>query len=208
MSLPNARHQLARQRLVQLGLLIALAMFLAWPTTAQDAEETGELAEAAGAMNELLAGADEPADSTDEDEDGETSSGQDFGDIDALLAQDEDALYTDERSLYEPGGRRDPFRSLLRRAEPEDEGAIRPEGIAGLLIDDLRLEGIFVTPAGPAAQVQAASDQISYLLRPGDQLWDGDVVDVTVDEIVFKQSVDDPTALKPFREVAMRLYEP
>jgi len=65
-----------------------------------------------------------------------------------------------------------------------------------------------VTPAGPAAQVQAASDQISYLLRPGDQLWDGDVVDVTVGEIVFKQSVDDPTALKPFREVTMRLYEP
>ncbi len=133
---------------------------------------------------------------------------QDFRDIDEILAKDEEALYTDDNSLYDSEGRRDPFRSLLRRSEPEAAEGARPDGIAGLLVSDLNLEGVFVTPAGPVAQVNAASDEISYLLRPGDQLWDGDVIDVTVNEIVFKQSVDDPTALKPFREVVMRLNEP
>lgn len=133
----------------------------------------------------------------------------DYRDIDEILKKDEEALYTEESSLYDSGGRRDPFRSLLSRKAPEEAEGVRPEGIAGLLINDLRLEGVFVTPAGPVAQVKAASDQISYLLRPGDQLWDGDVIDVTVDKIVFKQSVvDDPTALKPFREVVLRLNQP
>lgn len=138
----------------------------------------------------------------------ETASARDFRDIDKILAQDEEALYTEESSLYDSGGRRDPFRSLLRGNQPDAEVGTRPEGVAGLLVSDLTLEGVFVTPAGPVAQVKAASDEIGYLLRPGDQLWDGDVTDVTVNSIVFKQSVDDPTALKPFREVVMRLNEP
>jgi hypothetical protein len=189
-------------KLRKLGLPVAALALLSWPSLwvgAQEEVQAAEMEEAAG----------EAQDSFGDSLEGEGAPArQDFRDIDALLAQDEDALYNDEQSIYEPGGRRDPFRSLLRRSDPEEVASARPEGIAGLLIDDLRLEGVFVTPAGPAAQVQAASDQISYLLRPGDQLWDGDVVDVTVGEIVFKQSVDDPTALKPFREVTMRLYEP
>ena len=55
------------------------------------------------------------------------------------------------------------------------------------------------------AQVQSAREETSYLLRPGDQLWDGDVISITLSEVVFKQVVDDPTALKPFREVVKRL---
>lgn len=166
--------------------LLALAAVLAWSAPAVFAQEaTGQ-----------------------EDASVETEPARDFRDIDEILAQDEEALYTEESSLYDSGGRRDPFRSLLRNNRPDSEVSTRPEGIAGLLVGDLTLEGVFVTPAGPVAQVRAASDAISYLLRPGDQLWDGDVIDVTVNEIVFKQSVDDPTALKPFREVAMRLNEP
>ena len=45
----------------------------------------------------------------------------------------------------------------------------------------------------------------SYLLREGDQLYDGDVVRINRTEVVFKQIVNDPTALKPFREVAKKL---
>jgi len=39
----------------------------------------------------------------------------------------------------------------------------------------------------------------------GDQLFDGDVIRIGAQEVVFKQIVSDPTALKPFREVTKRL---
>ncbi|MEM6796624.1 MAG: hypothetical protein AAF725_21815 [Acidobacteriota bacterium] len=130
----------------------------------------------------------------------------DFGAIDDLLASDEEVLSDPGTYSYDPGIRRDPFRSLLvRRDATVDEERERPEGIPGLLIDELTIEGIFILDEGPVAQVQAANADTSYLLRPGDELWDGDVVRITQEEIVFKQSVQDPTAIKPFRDVVRKL---
>ena len=130
----------------------------------------------------------------------------DFGAIDDLLAADEEVLADPGVYTYDPGARRDPFRSLLRRRSPDDEETReRPEGKPGLLIDELEIQGIFVLKEGPVAQVEAANSDTSYLLSPGDELWDGDVVRITMEEIVFKQSVRDPTALKPFREVVKKL---
>ena len=123
----------------------------------------------------------------------------------------EDILEADEEVLegsgytYDPGGRRDPFKSLLAAQERTDVKGPRPPGIPGLLIDELTLTGIFNTTKGWVAQVQASNKDKSHLLRVGDQLFDGDVVRITANEILFKQIVSDPTALKPFREVAKRL---
>ena len=129
----------------------------------------------------------------------------DFGAVDDLLAMDEEVLSTPDAYTYDPGARRDPFRSLLRKRTKDDGQRERPDGIPGLLIAELRIEGIFILDNGPVAQVKSASERTSFLLRPGDELWDGDVVRITLDEVVFKQSVNDPTALKPFREVIKRL---
>lgn len=106
---------------------------------------------------------------------------------------------------YDPGDRRDPFRSLLGGYNRPDEPGQRPEGIPGLLIDEVRLTGIFSTSKGWVAQVQAAANEKGYLIKRGDQLYDGDVVSITRDEVVFRQIVRDPTALKPFQEVTKRL---
>ncbi len=124
-------------------------------------------------------------------------------DIEGILAG-EDELMAGGGYSYDPGGRRDPFKSLLRAREPELRGP-RPEGIPGLLIDEIDLTGVFVTAEGPVAQVQSPEQDKSYLLREGDQLYDGDVVRITQDTVVFKQILDDPTALKPFREVQKQL---
>lgn len=129
----------------------------------------------------------------------------DFQAIDDLLALDEEVLSDPGTYSYDPGARRDPFRSLLIKSDPNAEGQERPPGPAGMLIDEIALEGVFILPEGPVAQIQSASEETSYLLRPGDQLWDGDVVRITLDEVVFKQTLNDPTALKPFREVVKRL---
>jgi hypothetical protein len=128
----------------------------------------------------------------------------DIGDIDQILAGEEQALqgggYT-----YDPGDRRDPFKSLLAaRDRPELRGP-RPEGIPGLLIDEVQVTGIFHTGQGWIAQVQSGKKEKSYLLKEGDQLYDGDVVSISQNEVVFKQIVQDPAALKPFREVVKKL---
>lgn len=128
-----------------------------------------------------------------------------MADIDQILLQDE-AVLSGESGIYDAGDRRDPFISLLvARQQARELTGERPEGIPGLLVDEIDLTGIYVTGAGPVAQVQAGNQSKSYLLRPKDQLFDGDVVSISKNEVVFKQIVDDPTALKPFRVVVKKL---
>jgi len=158
------------------------------PATAQDDKYTPEPADSGAA-----APAPEP------DIDGNL--------VDELLERDEQVLNDPGVYNYDPGTRRDPFKSLLKtqvdRKLPRAEE--RPEGVAGLLIDELEIQGIFVLDSGPVAQVISSASETSYLIRQGDQLWDGDVLRINLDEIVFKQTVNDPTALKPFREVVKKL---
>lgn len=128
----------------------------------------------------------------------------DLGNIDEILQGEEDVLSGNSFS-YDPGNRRDPFKSLLAAPDRTELRGPRPEGIPGLLIDEIDLTGIFRTGKGFVAQVKAANQKKSYLLKEGDQLYDGDVVTINRNEVVFKQIVQDPTALKPFREVVKSL---
>jgi len=128
----------------------------------------------------------------------------DLGNIDEILEGEEEVLSGGSFS-YDPGNRRDPFKSLLTAPDRPELRGPRPEGIPGLLIDEIDLTGVFRTPKGFVAQVVAANQKKSYLLKIGDQLYDGDVVSITRTEVVFKQIVQDPTALKPFREVVKSL---
>ena len=133
---------------------------------------------------------------------GET--GADLGNIDEILQGEEEVLSGSGFS-YDPGNRRDPFKSLLAGPDRPEIRGPRPEGVPGLLIDEIDLRGIFHTSKGFVAQVVAANQKKSYLLKEGDQLFDGDVVSINKNEVVFKQVVQDPTALKPFREVVKSL---
>jgi hypothetical protein len=128
----------------------------------------------------------------------------DLGNIDEILQGEEEVLSGSSFS-YDPGNRRDPFKSLLAAPDRPELRGPRPEGIPGLLIDEIALTGIFRTPKGFVAQVKASNQNKSYLLKEGDQLYDGDVVSINRSEVVFKQIVQDPTALKPFREVVKSL---
>jgi hypothetical protein len=138
-------------------------------------------------------------------EEGVLAPAPDTGDIDEILEGEEEVLSGTGGFTYDPGNRRDPFKSLLIGPDRQERGP-RPEGIPGLLIDEISLLGIWRTPRGYVAQIRAANK--SYLLREGDQLFDGDVVTIQKYEIVFKQQVQDPTALKPYREVVKSLNPP
>jgi Tfp pilus assembly protein PilP len=120
----------------------------------------------------------------------------------SLIEQDESAMSGRSYS-YDPAGRRDPFRSLLVR-EQNRGGPDRPPGIAGISIDDLIVHGIWKTKAGYVAQIRA-TDNKSYLIRAGDLLYDGEVMRVGPNEVQFRQNLNDPQSVKPFREVTKQL---
>jgi len=119
-----------------------------------------------------------------------------------LLEQEESAL-SGRSYTYDPAGRRDPFRSLLVRPENRAAGS-RPPGIAGVSVDDIVLQGIWKTQAGYVAQIRG-TDNRSYLLRPGDLLWDGEVTRIGPNEVTFRQNLNDPQSVKPFRDVTKQL---
>jgi hypothetical protein len=121
-------------------------------------------------------------------------------------AQIEEILEGEEQVLqglvtsYDPGDRRDPFRSLFT-PPPAKDRAKRPEGVPGLLIDEIRIKGVFRTSKGFVAQISAQNQRKSFLLREGEQVFDGDVLRIEKNKVIFRQIVNDPTVIKPFREV-------
>jgi len=120
----------------------------------------------------------------------------------SLIEQDESAM-SGRSYTYDPAGRRDPFRSLLVR-EQQRGGPQRPPGIAGISIDDLVVHGIWKTKSGYVAQIRA-TDNKSDLIRAGDLLYDGEVIRVGPNEVSFRQNLNDPQSVKPFREVTKQL---
>jgi hypothetical protein len=120
----------------------------------------------------------------------------------ALIEQEESALAGRTYS-YDPAGRRDPFRSLLVRPEKGVAGQ-RPPGVPGIAIDDVILQGIWRTRAGYVAQIRG-TDNKSYLLRAGDQLYDGEVLRIAPNEVTFRQNLNDPQSVKPFRDITKQL---
>lgn len=138
---------------------------------------------------------------------GEAAPGETQLGIDEILEGEEEVLSGDagDGYSYDPAGRRDPFVSLLLRTQVRQADQPRPPGVPGLLIDEIDVKGIFALNNRMFAQVQTADKEKSYLIQEGDQLYDGEVVSIASNEVVFKQVVNDPSVIKPFREVVKKL---
>ncbi len=167
-----------RPAFIALGLALAM---LAAPLAAQQPPAAGEPPAAA-----------------------DTGEAADEQTIDQILAGEEEVL-AGEGYSYDPAGRRDPFISLLQRTLLKEAPQQRPEGVPGLLIDEIEVKGIFRMQQRTFAQVQASDKDKSYLIQEGDQLYDGEVVSIAPGEVTFKQVVNDPSVIKPFREVVKKL---
>jgi type IV pilus assembly protein PilP len=105
---------------------------------------------------------------------------------------------------YDPQGRRDPFQSLIGPT-PKLQPGQRPEGVPGLLIDELKLQGIVRTKQQGLIAMVAGPDNKSYLVHVGDKTLDGEVIRITPTQLVFRQEVNDPTRIERFREVVKDL---
>jgi len=88
---------------------------------------------------------------------------------------------------YNPEGRRDPFWNLLQgKSVKENREAI--EGIAGLMIDELELEGI-VSAKGVFKALLKGPDTRPYMVGIGDKVYDGEVVAMDRNSVSFKKSL-------------------
>ena len=103
---------------------------------------------------------------------------------------------------YKPAGRRDPFISLVRRTTEAlgTSATSRPTGFAGLSTDEITMRGVMKGRDGWKALVRG-TDNRTYYVKPGDELYDGTVKSVSADSMVIVQNVNDPLSDKKKREV-------
>jgi hypothetical protein len=85
----------------------------------------------------------------------------------------------EEPVVYEPGGRRDPFRALL--VDEKREGEVKTEL---LRLEGATLRGV-VWAEGVYVALVTDKDGKSFMLRPGDPVYQGRVLTVTQSEATF-----------------------
>jgi Tfp pilus assembly protein PilP len=137
------------------------------------------------------------------------NSGDGSSDEDVIkrIEQENEAVQQGRQFSYDPAGRRDPFEPLVKANKIEPEGK-RPRGIAGMLISEISLKGIVRDGSGHLVAMFNGSDNKGYQLREGDVVYDGRILDIDAmrGEVLFRQRVDDPRRIKPYRDVTKRLY--
>jgi hypothetical protein len=103
---------------------------------------------------------------------------------------------------YDPEGRRDPFVSLLRGGtDGLSRGTgTRPAGLGGLLSSEVSLRGTIESTTGYVGLLHG-SDNKTYIVKEGDQLFDGTIRQISATAMVILQQVNDPLSLQKQREV-------
>jgi len=148
-------------------------------------------------------GSAKPVDPAKAEADAKQAEGQQT--VETILRQQEDLLAGRQFS-YDPSGRRDPFRSLFEEVALKKKGP-RPRGVGGMLVSELELTGIVRDTTGGNIAVVMGTDNKGYFLHVGDEVYDGSTIaiDPVAGTVTFRQQVDDPRLIKPYRDVVKRL---
>ena len=107
---------------------------------------------------------------------------------------------------YRASGRRDPFG--LPRAPafpPPPAPSARPRGLRGQRVSELKLVGL-VEAGGEFTALATGRRDRSFLLRTGDRLFDGTVLEVRADRVVFAHRVDGGAGGKRTVRVVKKLH--
>jgi cell wall-associated NlpC family hydrolase len=103
------------------------------------------------------------------------------------------------------GGRRDPFLSPVVNRSMGGSGC--STGKRCLAVDQIALTGIVKSDAGMIAVVMNAMNK-AYFLRENDPVFNGYVVKITGDSIVFKETMQDKLGKSFTREVIKKITTP
>jgi Tfp pilus assembly protein PilP len=125
--------------------------------------------------------------------------------IKALEQIRRDEMASQEGSVfsYDPGDRRDPFLSPQDILQRQIDGqSCQGEGMECWMIQDVTVIGVLARRSGDVALV-IGPDGYGTTLKEGDRLYDGEVrrIDTQSGLVVFRQKVNDPTRIKPFRDI-------
>ena len=106
---------------------------------------------------------------------------------------------------YSPASRRDPFVDLINRGESEpgsggSRTGVRPEGVGGVLVDEVVVRGVLHGQGGWVAMLGAPTGR-TYTVRAGDKLMDGSVRSIDGTSVTLMKEVFDPLSLEKQREV-------
>ncbi|MGA9965239.1 MAG: hypothetical protein WBQ10_08550 [Terriglobales bacterium] len=111
----------------------------------------------------------------------------------------------DEHKISMAGGRRDPFVSPVVNHSMGGSGC--STGKRCLAVDQIALTGIVKSDAGMIAVVVNALNK-AYFLRENDPVFNGYVVKITGDSIIFKETMQDKLGKSFTREVTKKISTP
>lgn len=124
--------------------------------------------------------------------------------VETILAEQR-LLLSGQNFVYQAEGRRDPFRSLLAvRSREIAAPELRPAGLSGFLISEITI----VATASYQGRWQAmimGRDRRTYFVRVGDVLYDGRIVEIAGEEVIFEQEVEDLLGARSKLRVSKRL---
>jgi hypothetical protein len=102
-------------------------------------------------------------------------------------------------------GKRDPFVSVIRSEPAQSVGCAT--GKRCLVVGDIALKGVVRSPAGMIAVVENGQRK-TYFLHENDPVFNGQVVKIEPDAIVFRETVVDRAGHESSREVVKRISKP
>ena len=105
--------------------------------------------------------------------------------------------------IYRPQGRRDPFWDLLKGKNVKTTREVI-EGIQGLMIDELELEGISKQNGVYYALVKDPKNK-PFVITVGEIVYDGDVVRIDSKSVTFKKILTVALGGKKEKEIVKRI---
>ena len=103
-------------------------------------------------------------------------------------------------------GKRDPFVNPVR--EGPNGGPDCAVGKKCLAIDAILLRGIVRAPSGSIAVVESSTRKVTYFLRENDPVFNGYVVKITADTVMFRENVVDRYGKQSTRDIPKRVSAP
>ena len=146
-------------KIVLFCLLFVAVLAFSQESKKKDKTDTGQQAAAAAELEKV-----------------DTGAGDETGD---------DMIESADEYVYKPRGRRDPFWDLLRGKGGKLKREVK-EGIAGLEIEQLELEGI-VFRNGRYIALFKGPDSKPYDVLVGTNVYDGEIIEIDANRVVFKK---------------------
>jgi hypothetical protein len=97
------------------------------------------------------------------------------------------------------------YKSLKAAAMSIQQPAPKPT--TALLLNEVQVTGVFHTPRGYAAMVEAVPIKLAYVIYPGEQFYDGQLVAIDDDRLVFRHETRLTNGKKETAVVTKKLRE-